>query len=226
MNLQFADNTSLILVGAREVTEYINNQRRAAISLAFDGSKYQDAKLREVFIDQEKIRTMQIDNGTPIKGYTVFVRSIYEFGQISIVMAQDVPAVEAQLVKQNKMQAQAIDIMIGDTPSDSLIAEAKAKRAQIEAAAADLSDEQAYERAWMFPLWDGGGHAYAEGERVQHGGVLYRCLTGHTSQDSWRPDTAPSLWVRMDDPAVEWPEWRQPAGSTDAYSKGNTGLAT
>ena len=64
---------------------------------------------------------------------------------------------------------------------NKLIAEAKAKRAQIEAAAAALSDEQAYERAWMFPLWDGGGHAYAEGERVQYGGVLYRCLTGHTS---------------------------------------------
>ena len=75
---------------------------------------------------------------------------------------------------------------------NKLIAEAKAKRAQIEAAAAALSDEQAYERAWMFPLWDGGGHAYAEGERVQYGGVLYRCLTGHTSQDSWRPDT---VWV-------------------------------
>ena len=80
---------------------------------------------------------------------------------------------------------------------NKLIAEAKAKRAQIEAAAAALSDEQAYERAWMFPLWDGGGHAYAEGERVQYGGVLYRCLTGHTSQDSWRPDTAPSLIMKQ-----------------------------
>ena len=53
MNLQFADNTSLILVGAREVTEYINNQRRAAICLAFDGSKYQDAKLRSIYRPRE-----------------------------------------------------------------------------------------------------------------------------------------------------------------------------
>ena len=26
--------------------------------------------------------------------------------------------------------------------------------------------------------------------------------------------------MRIDDPAVEWPEWRQPQGSTDAYAMG------
>ena len=50
---------------------------------------------------------------------------------------------------------------------------------------------------------------------------LYRCLTAHTSQESWTPDVSPSLWVRIADPAEEWPEWVQPQGSTDAYSKGD-----
>lgn len=103
---------------------------------------------------------------------------------------------------------------------EALLIDAHTTRMAIEAMTAYVPDTFAVTIPRLFPLWDGGGHAYAEGERVQHGGVLYRCLTGHTSQDSWRPDTAPSLWVRVDDPAVEWPEWRQPAGSTDAYSKG------
>ena len=31
---------------------------------------------------------------------------------------------------------------------------------------------------------------------------------------------SPSLWVRIDDPSQEWPEWVQPQGGTDAYPMG------
>lgn len=103
---------------------------------------------------------------------------------------------------------------------EKLITEAKTKRAQIEETAANLTDEQSFDSAWMFPRWDSGSHTYSVGDRVQYNELLYRCLTEHTSQESWAPDSAPSLWVRIDDPAIEWPEWRQPAGSTDAYPKG------
>ena len=51
-------------------------------------------------------------------------------------------------------------------------------------------------------------------------GRVYKCLTAHVSQNSWTPADSPSLWVRIDDPAAEWPEWVQPTGSTDAYAKG------
>ena len=61
---------------------------------------------------------------------------------------------------------------------------------------------------------------YKTGDRVRYAGSLYKCLQDHTSQASWTPDVSPSLWVRIDDPSVEWPEWRQPTGATDAYSKG------
>ena len=46
-------------------------------------------------------------------------------------------------------------------------------------------------------------------------------MTEHMSQESWAPEAAPSLWVRIDDPTVEWPQWRQPTGATDAYAKGD-----
>lgn len=61
---------------------------------------------------------------------------------------------------------------------------------------------------------------YEVGDVRRHGEKLYRCLTAHTSQATWTPDASPSLWVRIDDPAIEWPAWVQPVGSTDAYAKG------
>lgn len=67
--------------------------------------------------------------------------------------------------------------------------------------------------AWAYPV------AYKVGSIREYGGKLYKCLTAHTSQESWTPDAAPSLWVAISDPAEEWPEWSQPIASTDAYSK-------
>lgn len=55
---------------------------------------------------------------------------------------------------------------------------------------------------------------------VIRNGFLYRCLQSHTSQENWTPENSPSLWVLIDDPAIEWPEWKQPTGAHDAYSLG------
>lgn len=67
---------------------------------------------------------------------------------------------------------------------------------------------------WAYPV------SYKTGQILEHGGKLYKCLQDHTSQETWTPDAAPSLWVAISDPAEEWPEWSQPVGSTDAYAKG------
>ena len=55
---------------------------------------------------------------------------------------------------------------------------------------------------------------------VRYNDALYRCLQSHTSQASWTLEASPSLWVLIDDPAIEWPEWKQPTGAHDAYSLG------
>lgn len=92
-------------------------------------------------------------------------------------------------------------------------------RELIERAAASLTDTDALNGVELFPVW-ATDTAYAVGDRVSYDGTLYKCLTAHTSQDTWKPDVSPSLWVRIDDPSIEWPEWVQPVGSTDAYAKG------
>lgn len=94
-----------------------------------------------------------------------------------------------------------------------------ALRKLIEKLSADLSDSEAYTAPELFPMWT--LKDYQQGDRVQYQGILYKCLQAHTAQSDWTPDKAVSLWVRVDDPAIEFPEWRQPTGAHDAYNKGD-----
>lgn len=82
-----------------------------------------------------------------------------------------------------------------------------------------LTDEQAEEVADLFPAWMP-DVAYKVGDRRRYAGKLYRCIQAHTSSVGWEPDVAPSLWVRTAEPG-EIPEWVQPTGGHDAYSRGD-----
>lgn len=91
-------------------------------------------------------------------------------------------------------------------------------RRKIEQASAWTDDADALEMVELFPKW-AFPKAYIVGERVQHNGLLYKCVQAHTSQADWSPDITPALWVRVS--VEEWPEWIQPQGSADAYMAGN-----
>jgi hypothetical protein len=80
------------------------------------------------------------------------------------------------------------------------------------------TDETALASKEAYPTWK--LQQYAVGDRVRYGDLLYKCLQAHTAQSDWTPDVAVSLWVRVDDPSIEFPEWRQPTGAQDAYAKG------
>lgn len=92
-------------------------------------------------------------------------------------------------------------------------------RALIEQTSASLTDEEALTGIELFPKWNDSAK-YVAGNRVRYNDILYKCLQDHTAQSNWIPSESPSLWVRVDDPSVEYPEWRQPVGSADAYPKG------
>ncbi len=96
---------------------------------------------------------------------------------------------------------------------------ARKKATAMSAAGAILTDEQAYTVPALFMPWSATA-SYVAGDRVRYGNILYRCLQAHTAQADWTPDAAVSLWVRIDDPAEEWPAWKQPTGATDAYALG------
>ena len=97
-------------------------------------------------------------------------------------------------------------------------AKAKQLRQLIEQLTVTMSDETALTGVELFPMW-AIGRAYAAGDRVQHGGILYKCVQAHTSQADWTPDATQALWVVVS--IEEFPEWVQPTGAHDAYNIGD-----
>ena len=97
-------------------------------------------------------------------------------------------------------------------------AKAKQLRQLIERIAVTLDDETALTGVELFPAW-AVGKAYAIGDRVQHNGILYKCVQAHTSQADWKPEATPALWVVVS--IEEYPEWVQPTGAHDAYNTGD-----
>ena len=83
-----------------------------------------------------------------------------------------------------------------------------------------VDDNTALRMVEFYPEWTT-DIDYSVGFKVQHGGILYKCLTAHTSQADWTPDAAPSLWAKVLIPDSDTiPEWEQP-DSTNPYMKGD-----
>lgn len=102
----------------------------------------------------------------------------------------------------------------------NIVDRAKELRTQVETMAKGLDDTDALKVIELFPNWEG-DHPYEVGDRVRYNGVLYKCLTAHTSQDAWTPSDAVSLWAKVLIPDPETiPEWEQPE-STNPYMKGD-----
>ena len=101
------------------------------------------------------------------------------------------------------------------------VEKARTLRPLIEKAVNSLDDQDAIIAINLFAEWRGDGELYNEGDKVRYEELLYKCLQEHTSQSSWNPKQALSLWARVliPDPDVI-PEWVQPE-STNPYMKGD-----
>lgn len=88
-----------------------------------------------------------------------------------------------------------------------------------------LTDEEALEVAAIFSTWaskvkeaEASGKGVEAGERLWYNGKLYKVVQPHIPQADWTPDKTPALYTEVS--VVEWPEWVQPIGASDAYMKG------
>lgn len=104
-----------------------------------------------------------------------------------------------------------------------IIDKAYTLRAKIEQMSQSVitEDEEAVDYSELFPQWDGNGVEYTVGFKCRYNGILYKVLQAHTSQETWNPVDAPSLFAKVliPDPSVI-PEWEQPE-STNPYMKGD-----
>lgn len=83
-----------------------------------------------------------------------------------------------------------------------------------------IEDSVAMYMPEVFPVWSSASVEYTKGQRVLYNNVLYKVLTNHTSQESWTPENAPSLFVKViGSISGEIPEWQQPSAE-NAYMKG------
>lgn len=87
-----------------------------------------------------------------------------------------------------------------------------------------VTDEFALQTIDMFPYWRTGITITQDDitngkHRYQYNGKLYKCVQAHSTQADWTPDKTPALWVEVS--LDEFPEWKQPTGSHDAYKKGD-----
>lgn len=101
------------------------------------------------------------------------------------------------------------------------IKKARKLRPIIEQAATSLDDNTALEAVDLYPSWSGKSVIYKVGVRVRYNGILYKVLADHTSQETWTPDAAPSLFAEVLVPVDgSIPEWKQP-DSTNPYMNGD-----
>ena len=84
----------------------------------------------------------------------------------------------------------------------------------------NIDEVTAAEHTDVFSPWES-NIAYSQNNIRKYGENLYKCLQSHTSQADWTPEISPSLWKKIGDPTVEYPEWSQPIGAADAYSVGD-----
>lgn len=82
------------------------------------------------------------------------------------------------------------------------------------------TDEMSLQVPNLYPTWKVETN-YSVGDRVLYNDVLYKVITAHTSQETWTPTDAPSLFAKVlipDEDVI--PEWEQP-DSTNPYMAGD-----
>ena len=95
-----------------------------------------------------------------------------------------------------------------------------AMQTEYQAQIAGIDDSVAYYMPDVYPDWDSNGVEYKVGDRVVYNGLLYKVLTAHTSQATWTPADAPSLFVKILTATDSILEWQQPTAE-NAYMKGD-----
>ena len=86
----------------------------------------------------------------------------------------------------------------------------------------EFDDTTVIEHADLFVAWDENWTGKV-GAIVQDEGRLYRKINAdfNNPYPQSKPSADKSQWKLIGDPGEEWPEWSQPIGAHDAYSKGD-----
>lgn len=109
-----ADGTEISLLSAEQNAIYTDGKRCLSLELCVAANTYQDEKLRELFSDPNKSKSITIEK-KKYEGFTELVRSVYESGKITIIISQKADEDNLELQEQVAAQQEAISILMGGT---------------------------------------------------------------------------------------------------------------
>lgn len=198
MILTLGDSTRLFLTGNQEHKQSYKGIYRDGIRFLFNPDQYTDPQLRAIFVDELKTKSMSIEGATkPLEGYTLFVRSVYEEGQIGIEMVKTVSAREMRLIQETEEQAAVVATILGTVPDAITLHLAADARANIERLVSYAPDEVAAQAPFLYRHWRPGEDVVPGDRRyLPKTDKLYRVREGqgHTTQVDWTPDLIPAVW--------------------------------
>ena len=149
------------------------------------------------------------------------MKELGPFPEGAIFTAPEQPEEEKKSEKANSFKSNlrniAINAMMAILAGNSV----ENVKAEYQTELQSVDDEIAAIVPDVFPLWNGNSVEYKLGDRVTYNNVLYKVITAHTSQETWKPDVSPSLFAKViSQIGEEIPEWQQP-DSTNPYMKGD-----
>lgn len=128
---------------------------------------------------------------------------------------EELNKIEAVFVRTN-LRNIAVNAMMMNLADDDLTA----TKTEYQMKLRSISDGAALLIPEVFPHWNGNSKEYVLDDKVLYNNVLYKVITAHTSQESWTPEAAPSLFVKVLTSEDEILEWEQPSAD-NAYMKGD-----
>lgn len=123
--------------------------------------------------------------------------------------------IEALAIK-NELQTLAVNAMMMSLADDDLVETKNTYQTKLRS----ISDGAALKMTELFPHWNGNSKEYVKDDKVLYNNVLYKVLQNHTSQETWTPTSAPSLFAKVLTSEGEILEWEQPSAD-NAYMKGD-----
>ena len=149
------------------------------------------------------------ENGCMIKEYPEY----FKVEKMDVNIKIDA---EATNIKEN-LQEMAINAMMRMLTGNDITDDKYEYQTQLMS----ISDDVALKIPDVFPVWSGDSIEYKKDTKLTYNDVLYKVLQEHTSQASWTPDAAPSLFAKVLTSTDGQPsQWIQP-DSTNPYMTGD-----
>lgn len=168
------------------------------------------------------------DRNNNIAGYAVgdisypSVEAIQDDATFDITKLQGYKLEDVEGQKHLVFDEEQYNKYINDQKKEEAIKEGNALADKLieQAVLSNASDADAFTMRYLYPEYEV-GISYKKDDRFIYNDKFYKVLQDHTSAEEWKPEEASSLYVEISDPNVEYPDFKQPSGAHDAYSKGD-----